>query len=264
MSIPKRISYCWFGNNPLPEKVEKCIKSWEKYCPDYEIIRWDETNYDVNKIPFIADAYKEKKWAFVSDYARLDIVYNYGGIYLDTDVELLKNIDYLLNQEAFFALEKGNANIATGLGFGAEKGCSYVKEQMEYYETSSFYNEDGSLNLKACPVVTTEYFEKLGFQKKDVTQRVGNCTIYASDYFCPMDFEGNISKTCNTVGIHWYDATWMNESDKHIHQVEMKINQSLPKGVSVLVCKVYRNGYRLLEYVQKGILIKKIFEKIKK
>ena len=94
MSIPKKISYCWFGGNPLPEKITKCIESWKKYCPDYEIIRWDETNYDVNKIPFVRDAYKEKKWAFVSDYARLDIIYNQGGIYLDTDVELVKNIDF--------------------------------------------------------------------------------------------------------------------------------------------------------------------------
>lgn len=262
MSIPKKISYCWFGKNPLPEKVEKCIESWKKYCPDYEIIRWDETNYDVNKIPFISDAYKEKKWAFVSDYARLDIVYENGGIYLDTDVELVKNIDFMLEQNAFFALEKGNCNIATGLGFGAEPYNIHVKKQMEVYEKSTFYKEDGSLNLKACPVISTEYFEQLGFKREDVIQRIEACTIYPSEYFCPMDFNGNMEKTDNTVGIHWYDATWLDKSDKHIHHIEMKINQRLPKGIASIACKIYRNGYRFIEYIQKGVLIKKILNKI--
>ena len=264
MSIPKIISYCWFGNNPLPNKVEKCIESWKKFCPDYEIIQWNESNYDVNKIPYIRDAYKEKKWAFVSDYARLDIVNQIGGIYLDTDVELVKNLDFMLEQEAFFALEKGNCNIATGLGFGAEPDNIHLKKQMEIYENSSFYKADGSLNLKACPVISTEYFEQLGFEKKDVIQRFEGCTIYPSEYFCPMDFNGNMKRTDNTVGIHWYDATWLDESDKKIHSVEMKINQILPPQISTVACKVYRNGYRFFEYLKKGVLFKKIIKKIKK
>lgn len=264
MSIPKKISYCWFGKNPLPDKVVKCIESWKKHCPDYEIIRWDESNYDVNKIPFIRDAYKEKKWAFVSDYARLDIVNEIGGIYLDTDVELVKNIDFMLDQEAFFAVEKGNYNVATGLGFGAEPNNIHVRKQMEVYENSSFYKDDGTLNLKACPVISTEYFEKIGFEKKDNIQKFDGCTIYPSDFFCPMDFEGNMKMTDNTVGIHWYDATWLDKSDKHIHHVEMKINQILPSKISKVASKIYRNGYRLIEYTRKGIIVEKVIKKIKK
>jgi hypothetical protein len=264
MSIPKKISYCWFGGNPLPEKITKCIESWKKYCPDYEIIRWDETNYDVNKIPFVRDAYKEKKWAFVSDYARLDIIYNQGGIYLDTDVELVKNIDFLLEDEAFFAIEKGNANIATGLGFGAEAGNAIVKENMQVYEEASFYKEDGSLNLKACPVITTELMEAKGYVREDKLQKVAGAVIYPSEYFCPMDFAGNMKKTENTVGIHWYDATWLSASDRKIHSVELQIGQKYPPKVAKMLCKIYRNGYRFCEYLKNGVLIEKIIRKIKR
>ena len=123
--IPKKIHYCWFGNNPLPESVQRCIESWKKYCPGYEIIEWNEGNYNINKIPFIEKAYKEKKYAFVSDYARLDIIYNEGGIYLDTDVELIKNIDPLLEHSCFLALESCGA-VATGLGFGSIKKHSFI------------------------------------------------------------------------------------------------------------------------------------------
>ena len=168
----------------------------------------------------------------------------------------------MLEENAFFALEKGNCNIATGLGFGAEPYNIHVKKQMEVYEKSTFYKEDGSLNLKACPVISTEYFEQLGFKREDVIQRIEACTIYPSEYFCPMDFNGNMEKTDNTVGIHWYDATWLDKSDKHIHHIEMKINQRLPKGIASIACKIYRNGYRFIEYIQKGVLIKKILNKI--
>ena len=96
MGIPRVIHYCWFGNGTLPEKTVKCIESWKQYCPGYEIKQWNEKNYDVNKIPYIMDAYKEKKWAFVADYARLDILWKYGGFYLDTDVELIKSLDFFL------------------------------------------------------------------------------------------------------------------------------------------------------------------------
>lgn len=264
MSIPKRISYCWFGNNPIPDKVKKCITSWKKMCPDYEIIQWDESNYNVNKIPYIRDAYKEKKWAFVSDYARLDIIYEYGGIYLDTDVELIKNIDFLLEQEAFMAIEKGNSNVATGLGFGAMPRNKIIKQLLDIYSNTSFYKEDGNLNLKACPVITTDLLENYGYVRKDTLQYVANFTIYPSEYFCPMDFNGVMQKTKNTVGIHWYDATWLDESDKHIHFVEMKINQRFPYFIGAIICKIYRNGYRLCEYVQNGVLIEKIKKKLRK
>lgn len=263
MKIPKIISYCWFGNNPLPEKVEKCIDSWKKMCPDYTIIRWDESNYDVEKNPYIRDAYKEKKWAFVSDYARLDIIYEHGGIYLDTDVELISSLDLFLKEDSFFAIERNGLVIATGLGFGALPGNTFIKDLLNIYNNTSFYKEDGNLNLKACTMYTTEYFERYGYKREDVFQRVGSAAIYPSEYFCPMDFfDGTMHITNNTVGIHWYDMSWFDDSDKKIHKIETNIRRYLPSGLAVIVCKGYRNGYRLIEYSKKGILFEKIIKKI--
>lgn len=264
MSIPKRISYCWFGRQPLPDKVIKCIESWKKYCPDYEIIEWNESNYDVNKNKFISGAYKEKKWAFVTDYARLDIIYNVGGIYLDTDVELIKNIDCLLKENIFFAIEKENNLIATGLGFGASPGSIILKELKSDYENITFYKSDGSLNLKACPFYTTEYFEKYGYEHIDKTQKIRGVLILASEYFCPMDFkDGSINITSNTLGIHWYEASWFSKEDKHLHDIEVALKNRFPYHVAILLGKIYRNSYRLCEYLSKGILIEKINKKLR-
>lgn len=265
MSIPKVIHYCWFGGNPLPEKVRSCIDSWRKFCPDYKIVLWNEDNYDVRKNRYIEEAYQAGKWAFVSDYARLDVVYRYGGIYLDTDVELLNKIDFLLKETVFFAMEKQNFQIATGLGFGAEKGNATIKELMDIYESLSFVKEDGSYNLVACPRYTTDYFIEKGYIVKDDTQRIGESLILASEYFCPMDFRtGVIEKTNNTLGIHLYEASWFPKSDKHIHQMEMKIRTMFKGKIGSIICRAYRNSYRLQEYIRKGILIKKISEKMRK
>ena len=119
--LPKKIHYCWFGGNELPDLAIKCIESWKKYCPDYEIIEWNETNFDLECCDFVKEAYKAKKWAFVSDYARLKVVYDNGGIYLDTDVELVKSLDILLQEKCYFG-EETTGYVATGLGFGAENG----------------------------------------------------------------------------------------------------------------------------------------------
>ena len=127
--IPKIIHYCWFGGNEIPENDKKCIESWKKYCPDYKIIRWDESNYDYKKNSYMREAYEAKKWGFVPDYARLDIIYNYGGIYLDTDVELLKSLDEILDCEGFFGFESENL-VNLGLGFGAVKGNEIIRDMM--------------------------------------------------------------------------------------------------------------------------------------
>ena len=152
--IPKVIHYCWFGGNPLPEEAKRCIESWKKYCPDYKIIEWNENNYDVNSNEYMKAAYKEKKWAFVSDYARIDVVYKYGGIYMDTDVELVKELDSFLNDRMYCGWEMRDPlldklgrsyenSVAFGLGFGAEKGHPALKKILDLYDRISFYNEDG-------------------------------------------------------------------------------------------------------------------------
>ena len=264
MKIPKIISYCWFGGNPLPESAKKCIASWKEKCPDYEIKEWNETNYDVNKIPYIRDAYKEKKWAFVSDYARLDIIYTIGGIYLDTDVELVKSLDELVNNESFWAIEKSSNVIATGLGFGAQARNEHIKKLLQIYNRTSFYTEDGSLNLVPCTAYATEYFEKQGFVKKDKRQEIQGAVILSSEVFCPMNFyDGSMNITSETIGIHWYDMSWFGDSDKKIHMVENGIKRKLPKNVAKVLCFVYRKGYRLIEYTQNGTLIENIARKRK-
>lgn len=135
--IPKIIHYCWFGRNPKPELVQRCIASWKKYCPDYEIIEWNESNYDISKSAFMLEAYNCKKWAFVSDYARFDIINEQGGVYFDTDVELTAPIDELLVNDAFFAFETAR-NIASGLGFGATKGHVSIIACLEPYLNRHF------------------------------------------------------------------------------------------------------------------------------
>ena len=135
--IPKKIHYCWFGGNSLSSEVRECIASWRQFCPDYEIIEWNEKNFDVDCIRYTADAYRDRRWAYVTDYARLKIVYEQGGIYLDTDVELLRPLDPLLENKVYFGMQRAG-EVATGLGFGAEAGAELLRRLMAGYE--SYYD----------------------------------------------------------------------------------------------------------------------------
>ena len=207
--IPKVIHYCWFGGKPLNQLGEKCLKSWKKMCPDYEIVRWDESNYDISKNLYMSQAYAEKKWGFVPDYARLDIIYNHGGIYLDTDVELLKSLDDLLIDPMFVGTES-DSTIALGLGFGAEKGNTMIKEMMEQYNSISFINADGSLNLTASPTYQTNFFISKGFtQCKNNAIWTQNCKVYPKQFFNPTDMNsGRVHTSSQTISIHHYAASW--------------------------------------------------------
>ena len=185
--IPKVIHYCWFGGNEMSALEKKCIESWKMQCPDYEIIRWDETNYDVTKNLYMQQAYAAKKWAFVSDYARLDILYQHGGFYLDTDVELLQSLDAQRTHAAFAGIGcTGGVNL--GLGFGAEAGNALVKEMRDDYDTVSFLNPDGSLNTAPCVKYQTRLLKEKGFVDEDRLQQVESMTIYPTEYFCPMHY----------------------------------------------------------------------------
>lgn len=207
MSIPKIIHYCWFGGNPLPKSSGKCIKSWKKYCPDYEIKEWNESNFDIECIPYCKAMAEKKKWAFLSDYVRLKVVYEYGGIYLDTDVELLKPINVLLQNGAFMGFECSNL-VDTGLGFAAESGNKFLKENMAFYENLTDFEQ-----VKACPHITTELFDKYGLVRDcSMTQYFDGLTVLAAEYLCPKNERtGLIHKTNNTVSIHHYDASWFEE-----------------------------------------------------
>lgn len=210
--IPKKIHYCWIGGNPLPKSAKKCIASWKKYCPDYEIIEWNETNYDFTKNQYMKEALEAKKWGFVPDFARLDIIYQHGGIYLDTDVEIIKSFDSLLQNKGFAGFES-EENVALGLGFGAEPGNEVIKELMDSYENLRFKNDDGSLNMIVSPKLNTDALVVLGLKQNNTRQELMDCfSIYPIEYFCPKSFvDGIIRITENTYSIHHFDASWLSK-----------------------------------------------------
>lgn len=210
--IPKVIHYCWFGGNEKPESVNRCIDSWKKFCPTYQIVEWNESNFDVDSVPFIKQALEVKKYAFASDLARLIIVYNNGGFYFDTDVELVKSLDALCEKEIFFGFEN-ESFVASGLGFGSEKGNKFLLEHINQYKDVNFINEDGSLNMKGCPVYLTELLTEKGYIPNGKYQIVDGVTLFPPDYFNPYDnATGKLKLTDNTVSIHWYDTSWNKES----------------------------------------------------
>ena len=174
--ISKIIHYCWFGRGEKSALLQKCIKSWKKFCPQYEIVEWNENNFDISSTPeYVRRAYAERKWAYVADYVRLKVVYDFGGIYMDTDVELIKSLDSLLGYSAYFGFET-NETINTGLGFGAVKGLPLLKEMMQQYEGRSFDFENGQ--YLTCPLIDTEVFVKKGLEKDGKKQILdGNILI---------------------------------------------------------------------------------------
>lgn len=206
--IPKKIHYCWFGGEPFPTDIKKYIDSWKKYCPDYEIIQWNESNYNVHKNLYVESAYESEKWAFLTDYARLDIIYHEGGIYLDTDVELIKSLDKLLYDSCYMGMEQiGTVN--TGLGFGAEAGCKFLYENMKLYENKTEFMKNGKFMPPICVRLTTKLLSKKGMQKINEIQNIGEVKIYPTDYFCPLKMGTNkLYITDNTVSIHHYSASW--------------------------------------------------------
>lgn len=205
--IPKVIHFCWFGGNPFPKDVKKCIKSWKEKCPDYEIKEWNETNFDVQQNSFVKVAYESKAWAFVSDYARLKVIYDNGGIYLDTDVELVKSLNSLLENDCFVGVQQGSEYIATGLGFGASKHNEMIKEMLLEYDGIIFDNNNRQ--ELACPILNTKPFYKYGYHCSDEVQVVNGVHIYPPRFFAPYDTVGASNLMCNdTISIHHYSASW--------------------------------------------------------
>ena len=227
--IPKRIHYCWFGRGDKPGLVRKCIRSWTKYCPDYEIIEWNEDNYDLSTAPlFVKQAIEAKKWAYATDYIRLKVIYDHGGIYLDTDVEVIRNMDDLLRNTAYFGFQNMR-NVATGLGFGAEKGNALLLDLMKGYEGIPFLLEDGSMNETPCPSRDLPVFQKYGLRPDGSEQYLnGNVHIYPKEYFSPLDYKtGCMKKTGQTVSIHWFAASWFSKKQLRRKRIRWIINRVL-------------------------------------
>ena len=259
MAIPKIIHYCWFGGTELPIQVKKCMESWQEHCPDYEIVRWDESNFDYKKYAFTKDAYVAKKWAFVSDVARLDVVYQYGGIYLDTDVELLAPLDPFLENAAFMGFEQGR-KVATGLGFGAEKGNAVIKANLDAYKEINFVIKDGRVGPISCPIITTAVLEHMGLKNKDVLQKLEGITIYPSSVFCPMLFsDGTADIKPDTVSIHRYESTWTTEEEKQGKKKRERVYTKYGRlGLSAY------DGFVLLKDHGIGSFLKRAWEKLTK
>ena len=223
MSIPKVIHYCWFGRGKLPKLAKKCIKSWKKYCPDYEIICHNEDNFDLTQNRYLREAYEAKQWAFVSDYARLKIIYDQGGIYLDTDVELLKPLDNLLDQNGFMGFDEKGI-VATGLGFGAEKGNPIVGEFLKDYDEISFLREDGTYDLTPCPDRNTAALKRLGMDLTNTHQTFMDTVFLPQEYLCPMDYyTGKKTITDKTFSIHHYSASWTSSVTKRTTRLKRLI-----------------------------------------
>ncbi len=225
--IPKIIHYCWFGGNPLPELAQKCIASWKKYCPDYKIIEWNESNYDVTKNTYMYEAYQSKKWGFVPDFARLDIVFEYGGIYLDTDVEIIRSFDSLLSEKAFMGFETVNT-VAPGLGFGAEAHCPIIGDIINsVYRDRHFIVENGEYDTTPSPRLNTAYLVSRGLSANGIKQSIdGLLTIYPAEYFAPKDYKtGTMIITKNTYSIHHYDASWLEPEDRTALSIRWKLRR---------------------------------------
>lgn len=206
--IPKTIHYCWFGGNPLPKLTKKCIKSWKKFCPDYEIVEWNESNYNISSAPlYVRQAYETRKWAFVTDYVRLWVVYNYGGIYLDSDVEIIKPIDELRKYDAFFGFDTGN-RIATGLGFGATSKNQIIYNMMNDYNNILFL-ENGVQNLTPCPDINSHVFSEFGFNLNGEEQVLDNIILLSAKRMNPYRINGKIFQDADKVySIHHDAASW--------------------------------------------------------
>lgn len=263
--IPKVIHYCWFGRNPLPQLAVKCIESWKKYLPEYEIKEWNEDNFDVNMIPYTREAYEAKKYAFVSDYARFWILYNYGGLYFDTDVEVIKPMDDIIARGPFMGCEKDAsdtsvASVAPGLGLGVNPGLGLYKELLDLYATLHFVNPDGSYNQKTIVAYTTEMLCNYGLKQVNDIQECAGVWIYPKEYFCPMEYGVmKLEITENTKSIHHFDGSWKSPVHQYVLDRLRKPSIFSPK-----LRRRFFYFYAYLKYEGLLVTMKTMYNKIKK
>jgi hypothetical protein len=221
--IPKIIHYCWFGGNPLPALAIKCITSWEKYLPEYEIKEWNEDNFDMDKFPFAKEASEHRKFAFISDVCRLHALKEEGGIYMDTDVEVLRSLDVFLDKSAFSGFENDDF-VPTGI-MASEKGSKWAIEMLSYYDGRSFLKENGELDTTSNTYIITQLMKEKGFKMTNTFQEIeGYVSFYPNDYFCPKSYKtGNIELTQNSYCIHHFAKSWIPYSKRWRNILKMKV-----------------------------------------
>ena len=228
--IPKMIHCFWFGKKEIPKDQKRYLASWKKFCPDYKIKLWNEGNYDIHKNRYMEQAYEAGKFGFVPDFARLDIIYQYGGFYFDTDVELLKNLEGLRKYSAVMGFERyeDKLKVATGQGFGAEKNHPAIKEIMSIYERRNFVRRDGTYNLLPSTDLMTNYMLGKGLDLSGKRQTVMGITILPEEYFCPLKYSSKGNKleiTENSYAVHHFAGSWKKSEHMKIKFIEQLINK---------------------------------------
>lgn len=255
MAIPKIIHYCWFGGKPKNELAEKCIRSWKKFCPDYELVEWNESNFDIAAAPlYVRQAYEAGRWAFVTDYVRLVGLTRMGGIYMDTDVEVIKPLDPYLHHKGFAGFEAPD-RVQTGL-LACEKGHPLFLEFMAHYDNVAFIKEDGTQDITTNVEVLTALCKKHGLRLDGTYQELEGFTVYPKDVFCPVEYETmKLKKTRRTVVIHWFSGSWHTqeeldalEAEKRRQREERNSNLRVKIGTTLLGEK----GYEKIKSLLKG------------
>lgn len=237
-NIPKIIHYCWFGKKEKPIMIKKCIKSWKENLSEYEIKEWNEDNFDININSFVRQAYEKGKFAFVSDYVRVFALYNYGGIYMDTDVEVYKSFDYeILNNDSFWGFEEKNF-IATST-IGAKKGNKLIKKFIDSYENRNFIGSDGEIDTLTNVFIVSNMLKELGIKLDGTYQKIdGIATIYPQQYFSPYDYINCYSKeNNNTYTIHHFYKSWL--------PLNIRIKGYIKKYIAKLI-----GGHRVAKFRQ--------------
>lgn len=241
-----KIHYCWFGGNSKSPLILKCIESWHRYCPGAEILEWNEKNFDIAMSRYTREAYEAKKWAFVSDYCRYYVLHKYGGIYLDTDVELIRPLTGL--PENFVGFENGNF-IASGLIRGAPRGDRLCKLMLDDYNNDMFFLPDGRLNTKTVCQRETSLLLQFGLKQNNTLQQVAGTTVFPTEFFCPLNSNTRILKvTKNTYSIHHYAASWCPEWTEYLSTTYAKWNKFLPSLwaslIARILCNLHFMGYK--------------------
>lgn len=260
--IPKIIHYCWFGGNSYPDLMVKCLESWKKYCPDYEIKQWNESNFDVSCNVYVRQAYEAQRWAFVTDYVRLHALYTQGGIYMDTDVEVVRQLDDFLSEEGFSGFENAR-NVPTGL-MASEQGHPFIGELLREYEHRTFLRMDGSQDCNTNVESITAAALRHGLKQDGSKQTVFKFTFYPTDFFCPIDFQTKrFNPTSNTYAIHHFNGSWLTKDERKRQEIYRHYSKIIGKRLAsyILVANDVLKTHGLIRTI--GKIIAKIFCKIR-
>ena len=245
--IPKVIHYCWFGRGELSTLAVKCIDSWRRFFPDYEIKEWNEDNFDVNIIPYTADAYKDRVYAFVSDYARFWVLYKYGGVYFDTDVEVIRSMEDVIGRGPYMGFEfinsYGEFAVNPGLGMAAEMGMDIYREILNGYESLPYLLENGERNPISMIPLVTELLKQRGLKGDGSIEHVDGVDMYPPEWFNPFDdVTGRLRKTENTRTIHWFAKSWLPADPVWMISFKRFVRRVLGRNVLVSMKKLLGKG----------------------